>query len=147
MQRIMVATEQMLEERPELSTTDVSPDVHLVTSAVVTSAGKIAEEVNAHLVVIVTRSGATARVKSKQHSLIPTLGVSASAATLRRMCLYWGITPLDGAPVIDPPSLRAFISEWGQQHGVVQHGDRVVFVTGTGLVKGAHNLLVVHEIE
>ena len=147
MQSIMAATERMLEERPELSTTDVSDDVHIVTSAVVNGAGKIAEEVNARLVVVVTQSGATARVKSKQHSLIPTIGVSASEATLRRMCLYWGITPLRGAPVIDPPGLRAFISEWGQAHEIVQSGDRVVFVTGTGLVEGAHNLLVVHEIQ
>ena len=146
MQRIMAATERMLEERPELSTTDVLDDVHIITSAVVNGAGKIAEDVNARLVVVATRSGATARVKSKQHSLIPTIGVSASEATLRRMCLYWGITPLRGAPVMDPPSLRNFIASWGKEHDVVQAKDRVVFVTGTGLVADANNLLVVHEI-
>ena len=26
------------------------------------------------------------------------------------------------------------------------HGDRVVFVTGTGVIDNTHNLLVVHEV-
>ena len=63
------------------------------------------------------------------------------------MCLFWGITPLASAPVEDPPAMRRFIDQWGRENGILAPGDRVVFVTGTGMVPNAHNLVVVHEVE
>ena len=79
--------------------------VHPITSAVVYGAARIAEQLSASLVVIATRSGATGpRVKAKQHDFIPSVGVSTSDETLRRMCMFWGITPLAGGPVDDPPA-------------------------------------------
>jgi hypothetical protein len=63
------------------------------------------------------------------------------------MCLMWGITPMAGAPLEAGPDLRRYVDNWGRGEGVLAPGDRVVFVSGTGLVEGAHNLVVVHEVE
>jgi hypothetical protein len=63
------------------------------------------------------------------------------------MCLLWGVTPLASAPMQDPPTLRKFVVQWGKQQKQLTEGDLVVFVTGTGLVRAAHNLIVVHEVE
>lgn len=147
MNRIMVNTEELLEARELIAPpAAATAGVHPVTSAVVYGAATIASRLAARLVVVATRSGATARVKAKQRDFALTIGVSNSEATLRRMCLFWGIVPLAGAPVDDPVALRRFVVDWGRGQELLHSGDRVVFVTGTGLVQGAHNSVVVHEV-
>lgn len=147
MTRIMVSTETMLADKPLLAEEGPAADVHPITSAVVYGAARIADQLKARLVVIATRSGGTARVKAKQRDFIRTLGVSDSETTLRRMCLFWGIIPLAGAPVNDGPELRKFIDRWGMDDGLLKVGDRIVFITGNDFVSRAHNVLVVHEVE
>ena len=148
MNRIMLATEaESAQRRTVRSQSDSIHDVHAITSAVVGGAVQIAEQLSASLIVIATRSGATALVKAKQRDFIPSVGVSNSDETLRKMCLFWGIIPVAGAPADDPLSLRRFLSDWGLQQGVLSVGDRVVFITGTGIVDRAHNSVVVHEVE
>jgi pyruvate kinase len=147
MTRIMISTEEMLRDKPLIEDTSPAPDVHAITAAVVYGAARIAQQLQARLVVISTRSGGTARVKAKQRDFIRTLGVSDSETTLRRMCLFWGITPLPGAPVNDGPELRKFIDRWGLADGTLSVGDRIIFITGNDFVSRAHNLLVVHEVE
>jgi len=147
MNRIMLATETMLRDR----TTTTPPvaavsGVHPVTAAITFGAAKIAEQLHASMVVIATRSGGTARIKSKQRDFIPTVGVSDSPATLRRMCLFWGITPLSEAPVDSGLSLRKYIDGWARDNGSVSDGDRIVFVTGSRITPKAHNVIVVHEV-
>ena len=65
---------------------------------------------------------------------------------MRQLNLSWGIIPVRHAPVAKPAELRTFIDDWGRQGGLLQDGDQVVYITGSGLVEGAHNLLVVHEV-
>ena len=119
---------------------------HPVTQSVVFGAGRISDHLKAKLVVMVTRTGATALIASNYRSQIPTLGVSDDEATLRRMCLYWGITPLRGAPCADVRKLLAHIDQWGRQQQILKPRDWVVLVTGSGLEPGAHNVLFVHEV-
>ncbi len=145
MNRIMSVTEDLLRDKTAKHSTDDSPSVHPVTSAIVSGATEIARKLEASLIVIATRSGATALAESKQRDFVPTVGVSNDENTLRRMCLYWGIMPLAGAPVRDPAELRDFVGRWGSQTGTISEGDRVVFVTGTKVMPNTHNLVFVHE--
>ena len=95
----------------------------------------------------ITSSGQTAKSLSKDRNFVPTVGVSSSEATLRRMCLYWGVVPLADAPVDDSKKLLAHVVERGIAAGVLVAGDRVVLISGTGLKGTAHNMIVVHEVE
>ena len=106
----------------------------------------IADAIDAKLVVVVSRTGGTAWVKSKQRNFIPTLGVSNSASTLRRMGIFWGIMPMAVQNLDNPQELFEEVSRWGKDRGLLKTGDRVVFVTGTGVIDNTHNLLVVHSI-
>ena len=115
--------------------------------AVYAGCGQIARQLQAKLVVVATRSGATARLRSKQRDFTFTIGVSDRPEVLRKMSLNWGVRPLAGAPVHDGPQLRAFIDQWGRNQGLLQKGDRIVFATGTNFYPMAHNLLVIHEVE
>jgi pyruvate kinase len=121
--------------------------VHPITAAAVSGGTTIAKELGAKFVVVATRGGGTARLRSKQRDFIPTIGVSDSPAVLRRLALFWGVLPLAGAPVHDGPALRAFIDKWGRDQGLLQKGDRVVFVTGTNFYPMAQNIVVIHEVE
>jgi pyruvate kinase len=148
MNRIMLATERMLFDAPPQQSPPVAAvaGVHPITTAVVYGASRIASQLFARMVVIATRQGGTARVKSKLRDVIPTIGVSDNENTLRQMCLFWGITPLYHQ-VANGVELRKFIADWGKQDGTLHTGDRVVFVTGSELVPQAHNVVVVHELD
>ncbi|MGB0595226.1 MAG: pyruvate kinase [Rubripirellula sp.] len=145
MNRIMFCTERDLIEYSPHSTVPTNR-VHPITSAVTHAATNIAEAISAKLIVIATRSGNTAWIKSASRSRIPSIGVSDSEATLRRINLLWGIKPIHadnfgkGAEFIDE------ICRWGVDHANLQHGDRVVFVTGTGVIDKAHNEILVHTV-
>ncbi len=122
-------------------------EVHPITAATVHGAMEIATQLKAAMLVITSRSGATARVQAKFRQLTPVVGISDSDATLRRMSLFWGITPLPGAPTEGGPALREYIEAWGKQNRRLASGDRVVYLMGSSVVKSAHNVLVVQEVE
>ncbi|MGD0382898.1 MAG: pyruvate kinase [Thermoguttaceae bacterium] len=148
MHRIAMATEPML-PHPSLAidtaaakTSAISP----ITQAVVDAAGRIAEQVAAKLVVVASSSGQTALALSKNRNFVPIVGVSESEATLRRMCLYWGVFPLAGAPVGKSRELLDYVTQLGRQSGYLNPGDRIVLIIGTGLTTSAHNAIVVHQL-
>lgn len=145
MSRIMAATERSLTH--DISDRQTNKRVHPITTAVTHAATNIAESINAKLIVIATKSGSTAWIKSKSRSLIPTLGASGSAKTLQRLNLLWGIKPIHTDHIDDSRKFRAEISAWGKANGHLQAGDRVVFVTGSGLLVKAHNMVLVHTVE
>ena len=147
MRRIMLATEQSLRSMtlPDPGSIPIV-DVHPITAATVYGAGQIARRLQAKLVVVSTRSGVSALAKSSQRNFIPTVAVSDSQQTLRRISMFWGITALEDAPCLYGAELRTFINEWGKQDGCLEPGDRVVMVTGSGIMTGAHNQVVVHEV-
>jgi len=145
MNRIMVHTEQklLIEDVKKPGKTN---RVHPITSAVTEAATSIAESISAKLIVIATHSGGTAWVKSKSRSRIPTIGASDNPAALRRMSLLWGIKPLYVEEFDDTAKLFDKISRWGCEQGLLATGDKVVFVTGSGVMRKAHNVLVVHTV-
>ena len=145
MNRIMLCTERdML--RHSNSDYSVNSRVHPITSAVTQAATNIAESIRAKLIVIATRSGNTAWVKSQSRSRIPTLGASESTATLRRMNLLWGIKPIRARQLDDTSAFIDEMCRWGRRYAQLETGDLIVFVTGTGVVEKAHNLVVVHTV-
>ncbi len=146
MDRIMVFTERLLKDQPSPARMKKFDRVHPITSAVTYNAANIAEAIGARLVVVASQTGGTAWVKSKQRNCIATLGVSDNPATLRRMCLFWGIVPHRIANIDNPQKLIEEVISWGREQEIISTGDRVVFVTGTGVIDNTHNLLVVHEV-
>jgi pyruvate kinase len=148
MNRILQASEELMPERLSRSAqSEPTRNVHPITAAVVAAASQISRDVQARLVVIATRSGRTALAKSKLRDLVPTLAVSDDEAVMRQMSLYWGIHPIWGAEGQSGHELREFINRWGAETGALQPGDRVVCLAGTGILRTAHNQLVVHEVE
>ena len=157
MNRIALATEASMFDQP--LRTEKSPcedGLQEITRAVVRGAGTIAQVVGAKLVVVASHSGRTALALSQLRSFAPTIGVSTSESTLRRMCLYWGVTPLPGAPARSVEQLIQFTDLWACRVGLAARGDRIVIVGGSHLAagpdddlmaEGMHDIVIVHEVE
>ncbi len=126
---------------------------HEITRAVVEGAGVMAQNLRAKLVVVASHSGKTALALSQQRNFVPTIGVSTRESTLRKMCLYWGVTPLRGAPACDMQELIRHSDSWARDVGLVAPGDRIVIVGGSHLTAGpdaeegsVHDVVLVHEV-
>jgi pyruvate kinase len=157
MNRIALVTERSLKGRiPVKPAESGRSPVHTITRGVVHGACQMAHELDAKLVVVASHSGRTALALSQHRSGVPTIGVSSSRETLRRMCLYWGVTPLQGAPARDIEKLIHHADAWGCRVGYLSAGDRVVIVGGshltagpkaTQMTSGVHDIVIVHEVE
>jgi pyruvate kinase len=156
MNRIALATESSFHGRlprvPEGATTEL----HGITQAVVRAAGQMAHDLDAKLVFVASHSGRTALALAQHRSFVPTMGVSSSDATLRQMCLYWGVRPLRGAPAQDMQELIRHADEYACRSGYAVKGDRIVIVGGSHLAAGpnrgemaggVHDVVLVHEVE
>ena len=55
--------------------------------------------------------------------------------------------PLAGTPTGDSAALLRYVTDWGRTAGLLDSGDRIVLIAGTGLAVTAHNMIVVHELE
>lgn len=119
----------------------------LVTEAVTLGAGAAAERLEADLIVIATHSGRTAMALSKQRGPVPILALTDRPEAARRMCLYWGITPLETDAVHQIPNdLMNYVVEWGEREKVLERGSRLVLVTSTDWSEKGKNLMLVHAI-
>ena len=147
MSRIMTATEPLLTSGQYRLIECEATDVHPITAAAVRGGATIAAQLGANLMAVATRGGGTCRLRAKQRDTVLTVGLSDSPSVLRRLALFWGVTPLAGAPVHDGPQLRAYIDDWGRRQGLIKQGDRIVFVTGTNFYPMAQNILVIHEAD
>lgn len=157
MNRIALATEASMVGRPlRNASRNMSDGLHAVTSAVVRGAGTMAHALEAKLVVVASHSGRTALALSQQRSFVPTVGISSKEATLRQMCLYWGVTPLRNAPATNVEELIRHTDNWACSMGLAAKGDRIVIVGGSHLTAGpknkqlaagVHDIVIVHEVE
>ncbi|MBX3440946.1 MAG: pyruvate kinase [Planctomyces sp.] len=143
MHRIAIATEPLLQRPPVVRS---APGISPITAATTSSAVEIAESLGAKLVIVASASGLSALCVSQQRGAVPIVGVSESAATLRRLCLHWGVIPLPNMPLQDDSRLLDAIISRGLATGDLTTGDRLILLSGTGLPTSRHNMLLVHEI-
>jgi pyruvate kinase len=147
MNRIALATEERTDKRLRLPESEyLAEGLHPTTQAVVRGVSRIAEELNARLIVVASSSGVTALAMAKERNEVETVVVSDDEASLRRVCLYWGVIPLGGMPTKDTVHLLEHVTAWGRKEGRLNTGDRIVLVAGSGLGAGGHNMAIVHEV-
>ncbi len=147
MHRIALATERVTADclcasEPNLSGEAINP----ITEATTFAAGRIAGQLGAKLIAVASASGRSALSVSQCRHCVPVIGVSPSEATLRRMCLYWGVIPIRDVPADTPSRLLDWMIERGRGKGFLEPGDRIVLITGTGAAPSRHNAIVVHEV-
>ncbi len=146
MHRIAVATEKILPEHFCMSQRHSSMKTQSITDAVCDAANRLADDIDAALVLVASRTGRTALCFSNKRCFTMSVGTSSSERALRRMALYWGVIPLFDTPE-EPRENLLQIVESGKAAGYLKPGDRVVLVSGL-IPTGEHrNVLYVHVVD
>jgi pyruvate kinase len=147
MSRIAAEAERLLQPRfgsdPEKRSAACPIDF---TESLVEATSRMADQVCAKLIIVATRTGNTALILSKQRSKTPIVGVSDSAATVRHMCLHWGVTPLAAPHFRDSGQLLEHVTDWAKTQNLVASGDRVVVIASTHWTATGHNMIGVHGV-
>lgn len=118
-----------------------------VTEAVSLGAMVVADDLNADLIVVATDSGRTALALSRLRGKVPILAVSHREDTVRRLCLYWGVTGIQSKLVRQSAdALLQFVVQWGMDNDVLTSGHKIIVVGHTNWIGGEHDLMMVHTV-
>jgi pyruvate kinase len=128
--RIVCAVEPSLGYRHEIPRAEDSPTV---SQAVSNAACDVAEALSAKALVVPTYTGRTASAVARLRPRRAIIGLSHQPASLQRMALEWGITPVAITETDDVEDLmrRALVA--ARTSGIVEAGDRVVITAGTAV--------------
>ena len=106
------------------------------------SARQIATTVTAKAMVCYTSSGSTARRIARERPSVPTLAMSASLHTSRRMGLIWGVHAVHTRDVSSFEEMVEKGKRMALRHKLAQGGDRVIVMAGVPFgVSGSTNVL------
>lgn len=148
MDRIAVEAEQLVQplKLQELKSEE-SRRARPITEAVTRGAIAAAEYLNADLIVVATVTGRTALALSRHRGQVPILAITDREDVARRMCLYWGVTPILSKLVRQSAdALLQFVVQWGSQHDMLRSGSKVVVVGHTNWLGETHDLVMVHVL-
>lgn len=143
---IIVEAEKLPKERPFLRDVDLSS----VNASTMVAASMIAEKVNAKLILSVTQSGNSCRRIARFRPKTRVLGVTNSIETVRRLCLYWGVTPyLVKDHNRHDDELEFEVIEQTQKAFNLGTGDKIVVTRGDGqfFSRGSSNSVRVEIIK
>lgn len=121
--------------------------VNRVASAVAQAATEAAANLGIGTIVAFTESGSTARLISKYRPAASVVAFSPSAATRRRMALYWGVTayPFQRRDYTDHEIAAA--EKFLEREKLCHRGDLVVMVAGIPPnQRSATNLMKIHLV-
>ena len=94
-----------------------------------------------------TISGTTARILAKSRLTCPILALSPESATVRRMCLYYGVASVQAELREHTREVLALAERFAVAQGIARAGQKIVVVSGRPLGKpGTANTLVVHTV-
>jgi len=146
MDQIVKEAEKTPRVRPRLRDTVISS----VSSANQVAASMIAEKTNARWILSLTQRGNSCLKMSRYRPKTGVLGVTTSLRTLRRMNLYWGITPFYVDMTnrnMDGLDSRA-LDKLKKEHKLI-NGDKIVLTYGDGntFKEGTSNSIRVEVIK
>lgn len=126
---IIEEAEKTPKVRPLLRNTSLDS----VASAIQVAASVIAEKAAAKWIVCVTQSGNSALQMSRFRTNVGVLGVTNSAEVMRKMSLYWGITPYYFQEnENDLTTLQEQMIYQMKNQKMVHNGDKLVITHGDG---------------
>lgn len=110
--------------------------------ALASSARQIAATISAKAMVCYTSSGSTARRIARERPSAPTLAMSASLHTARRMGLIWGVHAVHTRDVSSFEEMVEKAKRMALRHKMAEGGDRLVLMAGVPFgVSGSTNVL------
>jgi pyruvate kinase len=146
MSRIITEAERTPKERPSLR----NLDLRQVDAATMIGASLIAENIGAKRILSVTQSGGSVAKICRFRPRTSVLGVSNSLSVVRRLCLYWGVSPfyLNDCDE-DDREIERYVIAKVRDACELEKGDTIVVTRGSGnfFAAGSANSIKVVIIE
>jgi pyruvate kinase len=118
-----------------------------IPDAIAQAAATMAEEIGVKAIMTCTMSGGTARLIARYRPRVPILAASPLPETIRRLCLTWGVFPLQVEMLQESEETVAAAAKAFAARRVLRSGDRVVVVAGIAPeTPGGANLIRVIEV-
>lgn len=118
-----------------------------ITEAVTHGAATAAAHLGADLIVAATAGGKTALAISKQRPHVPIIALTDRAAVARRMCLFWGVAPVETDAVSKSPrELLEFVTKLGRDQKMLDSGSKLVLVGSSDWSLEWHDMMLVHVV-
>ena len=130
MGQIVEEAEMKPSERPMLRHMEITS----VTASVQVAASIIAEKTNARWIISITEGGNSCLKMTRFRPKTHVLGVTNSLNVIRKMSLYWGISPyyFNIHEDSDPAKLETLMIEKLKKENLLANGDKVVVTVGDG---------------
>lgn len=130
MGQIIEEAEKNPRERPLLRNMNISS----VTASIQVAASIVAEKNNARWIVSITEGGNSCLKMTRFRPKTPVLGVTNSIKVIRKMSLYWGITPyyFDIHTNSDLTKLGEMMIDELKKKDLLSLGDKVIITVGDG---------------
>ncbi len=118
-----------------------------VPDAVSHAAVSIGEEMNARVIISLSRSGSTANMVSKFRPACPIVAATPLKKTWREMALVWGVYPLLKEEAVTAEEATQSALAGALDQGMVCEGDLVVITAGVPVeIPGTTNMVQVHTV-
>ncbi|WP_417627748.1 pyruvate kinase [Pararhodobacter aggregans] len=101
-----------------------------VADAIVSAAREIAESTDIKAICCFTESGTTALKVARERPQVPILALSPKVATLRRLCLVWGVTCVATGSVDRFKSAVVSAARAARELGFAEQTDQIVVTAG-----------------
>jgi pyruvate kinase len=147
MVRIAERTEQDIDYRKRFFQFDRKADPN-VTDAVCHATCTTAIDLNASAIVVVTKSGTSARMVSRYRPDCPIIAGTTSDKAYRQLNMSWGVTPVHLKEKNEVFELFDHAVEHSKNKGLLKTGDIAVVTAGVPLgVSGNTNMIKVQVVE
>lgn len=116
-------------------------------ASVARAAATLADELEARAIVVITRTGRTAELVSKQRARAPLVAFTEEEGTARRLMLWWGIRAFATTFLDNTDAMLGHIERELLRRRLAARGETIVLVGSAPVVaRGRTNFVKVHRI-
>ena len=113
-----------------------------LSEALAHSACTLAEDIGANVIVVCTRTGATAKTVSRFRPMIDIIGMTTDEVAYRKLALSWGVIPVMSEEFYSVDVLFHYAKRAAIDTGLVKKGDKIVLTGGTPNGKSGNSNLI-----
>ena len=119
-------------------------DYHIekLSEALAHSACTLAQDIEANVIVVCTRTGGTAKTVSRFRPLIDIIGMTTDDRAYRKLALSWGVIPVMSEEFYSVDVLFHYAKRAAMETGLVKKGDKIVLTGGTPNGKSGNSNLI-----
>lgn len=116
-----------------------------IINAVCASAYNASKYLDARAIIVMTRTGRTARVLSYFHPQCPIIAVTLEETALRQLNLNWGVHPIESLNLDSVDAFVDFALAKAKESKIVKKGDKVIAILASD-IQGENDIMRICEI-